>query len=186
MRLADPFDQLPWRAHGGPRSRRPCARSAGVIQRGTGRSSCGESAGSPRRAELWPRRREQEQRRLRSAARPERARGRAKSDRPSAGPRRRARRRAWDRAPARTHAVIAASCLRRNSSSAGKFRQARSSGGSGMSTSGASSGACSAGSRPIRPQRVFEVGEALFGGQDPRQNAAGPIRRLDAAACSAK
>ena len=53
------------------------------------------------------------------------------------------------RAPARIQAVIAASCRRRNSS--GANFAARSS-GSGISTSGASRGAYSAGSRPIRPQ----------------------------------
>ena len=52
-----------------------------------------------------------------------------------------------DRAPARNHAVSAANCWRRNSS--GANFAARSS-GSGMSTSGAISGAYSLGSRPIR------------------------------------
>ena len=56
-----------------------------------------------------------------------------------------------DRAPARTQAIIAASCLRRNSSG-GKL--AARPGGRGMSTSGASRGAYSAGSRPIN-RNVF-------------------------------
>jgi hypothetical protein len=51
-----------------------------------------------------------------------------------------------ERAPARNHAISAASCRRRSSSGG---RLAGRPGGKGMLTRGATSGACSAGSRPI-------------------------------------
>ena len=57
---------------------------------------------------------------------------------------------------------IAASCRRRNSSGG---NLARRSSRSGMSTSGASRGAYSAASRPIRPQSVLEVGETPLVGR---------------------
>ena len=138
-------------------------------------------AHAPRRAELRPRRGDDEQRRLRPAL-GQRA---HEVERRRIGPvqvlegehdRLRPR-------PARIHAIIAASCRRRNSSGA---NFAARSAGNGISTSGASKRRVFGWVEPDQTQRVLEVGEALFGRQHPRRSAAGPIRRLDAAAYSAK
>ena len=64
------------------------------------------------------------------------------------------------RAPARNQAISAASCLRLSSSGG---RLAARPGGKGMSTRGATSNACSVGSRPISCN-VLKVGETLTSG----------------------
>ena len=86
-----------------------------------------------------------------------------------------------DRAPARTQAVIAASCRRRNSSG-GNF--ARRSSRSGMSTSGASRGAFSAGSRPISLKVFSRSLKRPSSACRCRRSGSYPIPRSGEAACS--
>ena len=117
-------------------------------------------AQAPGRSELGPRRRDDEERRL---SRPRSARTWIRSREVGSAQCRssKASTAGCERAPARNHAISAASCLRRSSSGG---RLAARAGGKGMSTRGATSGAYSAGVEADQPQRVLEVGEALVSG----------------------
>ena len=164
----------------GGESRRPCVATS-VRSSGDERNRRMVRTHAPGRAKFRPRRRDDEQRRLRAALGQrvhEVERRRIGPMQVLEGEHDRLRPR-----PRQNQAVIAASCRRRNSS--GANFAARSS-GSGISTSGASSVAYSAGSRPTRRSVVSRSASRCSAATSAAEALAGPIRRLDAAACSAK
>ena len=112
--LAHPFDHVPRQRMAG-RESRDHLRDLRAIERRQ-RDDAVVRAHAPRRAELRPRGRDDQQRRLRAAL-GERA---HEIERSRVGPVQvlEGEHDGCDRAPARTHAVIAASCRRRNSSGA--------------------------------------------------------------------
>ena len=86
------------------------------------------------------------------------------------------------RAPAKYHAVTAASCRRRNSSGA---NFAERSSGNGMSTSGAIRGAYSSGSRPTKRSVFSRSARRPSSVASAPPERCLPIRRAGAGACSA-
>ena len=176
--LAHPLDQL----FGQRMARRNFAdhaRDAGAIQRGQ-RDQAVVRAQAPRRAELRTGRSQHEQRRLRTAVGEARARGRATLGRPNAGLRKRGQpagtapppepRRSLP--PVAFAAALQAGDSRRGQAATGCPRAVRARAHVRLGR-GRSAATCLQGRR----------GAARLA--HPHQIAAGPIRRLDAAACSA-